>query len=399
MQDNACIVLPAEIWDRVIDHLHDNKKALKRCSLVCKSWRNSSQHHLFRTVVLKSGLWRAKELPVLVAMGYHVVDLVLFGQAVELGALKRMLHSLTNVQKLSMRSCQVLFSIPISGLPALKLSTLEIRDGNTLICDNAMLYRLLSLFQSIDTLSLSLHPLWIMPTHASPAVRLLENLRITSLSIEKVSIGLPLEIIRHSQLTESLISLRLVFTEHQWVDFQALGKLLQRVGPTLRRLDFLPVYKICNDAIGPNAEQDLKRWFPSTLASCTAFERFDFYFPITKYGVPASHTFTTIYLPFLEHTVSPLREVVFHANTHKRGGRYGVTSHTDVVLVPDEIVLLDVLFQKNARLANTRVVFEFSDIFPSLTRQDLQEVLEFLREGLPYISRSDRLVVTDQPYP
>lgn len=153
------------------------------------------------------------------------------------------------------------------------------------------------------------------------------------------------------------------------------------------------------DADADNGIVDLKRWFPSTLASCTAFERFDFYFPITKYGVPASNIFTTIYLPFLEHAVSPLREVVFHANTHKRGGAYGVISHTDAVLVPDEIVLLDVLFQKNARLANTRVVFEFSDIFPSLTRQDLREVSEFLREDLPYIARADRLVVTDQPYP
>ncbi len=255
MHGNARIVLPAEIWDRVIDHLHDNKRALKRCSLVCKSWRNSSQHHLLCTVVLNSGLWRAKELPALVAVGYHIVDLVLVEQVVDLGALKRMLHSLPNVQKLSMRSCQVSFSIPVTEPPVLKLSTLEIRDGNTLVCDNAMLYRLLSLFKSIDTLFLSLHSLWTNPTHASPAVRLLENLRITSLSIEKASIGLPLEIIRHSQLTASLVSLRLILTVHQWVDFQALGKLLQRVGPTLRQLNFLPAYKICNDAIGPNTEQ------------------------------------------------------------------------------------------------------------------------------------------------
>ncbi|EKM54060.1 uncharacterized protein PHACADRAFT_60584, partial [Phanerochaete carnosa HHB-10118-sp] len=40
---------PPELFDSVIDHLHDDKAALHKCSLVCKDWVPSSTFHLFST--------------------------------------------------------------------------------------------------------------------------------------------------------------------------------------------------------------------------------------------------------------------------------------------------------------------------------------------------------------
>ena len=39
--------LPPELWDRVIDHLHGDRKALRCTALVCKAWTPSSHFHLF----------------------------------------------------------------------------------------------------------------------------------------------------------------------------------------------------------------------------------------------------------------------------------------------------------------------------------------------------------------
>ena len=39
--------LPAELTDRVIDHLHADHLTLATCSLVCKTWLPASRHHLF----------------------------------------------------------------------------------------------------------------------------------------------------------------------------------------------------------------------------------------------------------------------------------------------------------------------------------------------------------------
>src|SRR3984957_10781511 len=41
--------LPAELADRIIDHLHSDKLALATCSLVCKTWLPASRYHFFQT--------------------------------------------------------------------------------------------------------------------------------------------------------------------------------------------------------------------------------------------------------------------------------------------------------------------------------------------------------------
>ena len=42
--------MPQEVVDQVIDHLHDDMKALRACSLVCRAWTPASSVHLFTTL-------------------------------------------------------------------------------------------------------------------------------------------------------------------------------------------------------------------------------------------------------------------------------------------------------------------------------------------------------------
>lgn len=46
--------LPPELFDEALDHLWDDPKSLKSCSLACRSWVPTTRLHLFRTVLLSS---------------------------------------------------------------------------------------------------------------------------------------------------------------------------------------------------------------------------------------------------------------------------------------------------------------------------------------------------------
>ncbi|KAJ7595253.1 hypothetical protein C8J56DRAFT_734782, partial [Mycena floridula] len=39
--------LAAELWDRTLDYLHDDRLTLHSCSLVCRAWLSTTRHHLF----------------------------------------------------------------------------------------------------------------------------------------------------------------------------------------------------------------------------------------------------------------------------------------------------------------------------------------------------------------
>ncbi|KAJ7653788.1 hypothetical protein B0H17DRAFT_1100506 [Mycena rosella] len=47
LQDNIARI-PSELYDYIIDHLHDDRLALSACTLVCKAWHASSTYQLFQ---------------------------------------------------------------------------------------------------------------------------------------------------------------------------------------------------------------------------------------------------------------------------------------------------------------------------------------------------------------
>lgn len=49
---SAQIQLPVEIYDFIVDQIHDDPPSLMQCSLVCRRFAHQSQQHLFRRIVL-----------------------------------------------------------------------------------------------------------------------------------------------------------------------------------------------------------------------------------------------------------------------------------------------------------------------------------------------------------
>lgn len=49
------VIIPLELIDHIIDHLHDEKRALRVCSLVSKVWRLRCSHHLFSDLEVYPG--------------------------------------------------------------------------------------------------------------------------------------------------------------------------------------------------------------------------------------------------------------------------------------------------------------------------------------------------------
>ncbi|KAI0775300.1 hypothetical protein BD413DRAFT_491803 [Trametes elegans] len=44
--------LPPELWDQVVDNLHDDKPALRACALLGRTWHPRAQRYLFRSIYL-----------------------------------------------------------------------------------------------------------------------------------------------------------------------------------------------------------------------------------------------------------------------------------------------------------------------------------------------------------
>ena len=43
--------LPQELYDHILDHLHDDNDTMRQCSLVCQAWLSTSSLHLFRCLL------------------------------------------------------------------------------------------------------------------------------------------------------------------------------------------------------------------------------------------------------------------------------------------------------------------------------------------------------------
>ena len=46
--------VPPEVTDRILDHLHDTKRILVKCSLVCRAWLPTTRYHIFENIDLWS---------------------------------------------------------------------------------------------------------------------------------------------------------------------------------------------------------------------------------------------------------------------------------------------------------------------------------------------------------
>ncbi|KAF8486581.1 hypothetical protein JB92DRAFT_2547039, partial [Gautieria morchelliformis] len=68
-------ILPGELIDQVIDHLHDDPPSLRACCLTCHAWAPSSRFHIFHDIVL-SDAERADGLAEHLETSPHISPLV-----------------------------------------------------------------------------------------------------------------------------------------------------------------------------------------------------------------------------------------------------------------------------------------------------------------------------------
>lgn len=107
-----------ELVDIVLDHLHDDRKSLKACSLVSQTFRNSSQYHLLENVAL-TGVKSSRGLEAFMTFvetsprfGHYVRTLRVFGEGSWFGK-----YDTAETRSLSLGPTHLRF---LSQLPALR---------------------------------------------------------------------------------------------------------------------------------------------------------------------------------------------------------------------------------------------------------------------------------------
>ena len=157
-------MFPSEVTDIIIDHLHDCRYALKKCSLVCKDWRASSRYHLFHTAIFAPEKVAFSDLLTFLASAPdvcpYIQDLTLSGyRGISLKDLRAALAALTSLRSLSLDRLHI--SRPHGREPVLEpipvdvLHTLRISSSNVLEHDTFVFLRLLRLFSQVTSLHLS----------------------------------------------------------------------------------------------------------------------------------------------------------------------------------------------------------------------------------------------------
>ncbi|KAI0792083.1 hypothetical protein C8Q75DRAFT_619127 [Abortiporus biennis] len=270
--------LPSELTDMVIDHLHDDKQALARCSLVAKSWLNASHFHLFHSIEVRDtsrgcgfiGLLSFLESSCSMSVRNYLKELHLMAHRTPLeelsqppyrrrhlypSILAKILSRLPQLRVLTMRDvhfCQDPWRNHVR-LP-IKLDLLEMDDiGCATEGPDEVLY-LLRLFSEVKVLNIGT-TLWKVNTDiADIASKMLFynnhmalNIKIDSLAVDPdpATLDIWLHVFRGLRAMETLQELSL--TCMRWKDVEGLGGLIRQAGSHLLGLKLDPVFVVMQE--------------------------------------------------------------------------------------------------------------------------------------------------------
>lgn len=157
------MALPPELFDKIIDFLHDDYFALKASSLVCRSWVKSSRYHLFRHVafggngdrmpstgLVGAPLGNCRRLYSVILkspdIARYVTNLIIFeGPLDDFHCIRNLLKGLTSLQTLSLYNNAVSLTHGLISIIASLPSVHELHLRDILILNSA---DLLHVFQS-----------------------------------------------------------------------------------------------------------------------------------------------------------------------------------------------------------------------------------------------------------
>ena len=99
------VMIPGEIVDIIIDYLHDDKRSLATCGLICHKWYNRSRFHLFGSICLANNTQTLLYLPSTqshLSVFPHIQSIQLAkGSNITLQVMKDALASLASVAKIT----------------------------------------------------------------------------------------------------------------------------------------------------------------------------------------------------------------------------------------------------------------------------------------------------------
>lgn len=125
-------LIPPELSDRIIDHLHDDTPTLSACSLTCRSWLPTARYHRFASITLYKGRFSSffELLDSGAGIGAVVVSLSLRGNSrlflwrIDHMSLSRLLFKLPALQHLRLECLQM--PRQISSMSSLSIKALDI---------------------------------------------------------------------------------------------------------------------------------------------------------------------------------------------------------------------------------------------------------------------------------
>ncbi|KAI0824359.1 hypothetical protein BC628DRAFT_1379124 [Trametes gibbosa] len=329
----AIPVLPGEITDAIIDHLHDSRPALHNCALVCRAWLPSSRHHLFEVFSAgpeKCGLLDLVSFltstPDLVG---HISRLVLYGYSgIGLTDIAGLINTLCNVRVVDLYNLVISLprrlEIPPST-PPLALSMLRISSCNVKDLKFDILLRFLDLFGVVKTLRIDQVALPRFSTAQSDttgAVVIPRNLQISELSLGGMPPSFFVQLVCPSRMAHwgTLRALELDGCIERWSEVGEIGKLLLEIGPRLRHLTLKPSYRLPLQDVEPGGlgglwntgmmEDTRHLWAPLNLSKCVNLDEFMFEL---HYGYQSTfydlHAFFKLNLDLLTHVPGSVRYI------------------------------------------------------------------------------------------
>ncbi|RPD63825.1 hypothetical protein L227DRAFT_650816 [Lentinus tigrinus ALCF2SS1-6] len=285
-------VFPAEIADMIIDYLHGHRNALKRCSLVCKGWKASSRHHLFRTVSFSPKKVAFSDIVEFLASSPDVCAYIkevtlLEYQGISLRDLRAALHPLKSLRSVTLDRLHV--SKPKWREPTLEpvvgvLDTLRIASSNVLDTDISVFFDLLGLFSELTALHLSYSHLLGhstlrhsgLTTTASDRFRRVETLLLRALPLHALDV-----ILHRNHLPHRWASLRTLCMDggcSTWEHVKRIGEFIAVIGPQLRELAVRLQYMLLRERDDMNGVVTIRdtaeKWRALRLDKCTKLHVF-----------------------------------------------------------------------------------------------------------------------------
>ncbi|RDX56351.1 hypothetical protein OH76DRAFT_1413983 [Lentinus brumalis] len=295
---STTLCLPAELWDRVIDCLHDDKDALMRTSLVCKAWTPSSHFHLFHTM-------RFHEVPFALQFIATVPHLVASVRSFNLSStapstvldLCTVLDAMPNLTRLRITSC-----CP-SGLPPPCYRARPIRRLQFANCPGLSdeLFDILGLFTSIE----HLHFYMAGGPVSSQTQPMLCRPVIRKLSSSRTSLDRILDVICRTSAVGNMETLSLDQGVGTWYEVNQVAEVLDTLRSTLLHLELAPdIAKYLSETPG-------LLWKTMNLSQCEALESLN----LSSYSYANIRVTLQVYLAAVQAAPPGLRTLYIHLHS------------------------------------------------------------------------------------